>query len=510
VRRRLLLGTAVVAVLTLVSGTAVYLHLNGNLRSDDLFAGDAGDAGTASPDAHGRTPLNILVIGSDTRLGQINCQLGGGCEGGANADVQMVVHVAADRSNATVMSVPRDTVTDLPACKGRDGSRMPARRGQINATLTHGPGCTVAAVHKLTGIPIDHFVMVDFAGVIAMSDAVGGATVCVSDDVYDTYSQLKLAKGTHTLKGLAALHFVRSRHGFGDGSDLGRTYAQHLFLSAVIRSVKSAGTLANPKTLYSLADAATKALTVDKDLASIPSLLALAAEINGVPTERITFTTMQNHPDPTNPARVVPAPAARALFAAIANDQPLTAPEPAPSVATSSPAPVIVAGPSPAAGTVARSRIAVRVRNGSGRHGRATAIVQALVAQGFSRQTSSFTSTSSADTTTVRYGPEQQAAAQAVAAALGLPVSALQQEERPGLVLVIGKDWTAGTTYSAPSGAPAQVSPETVLADAHARTADQSQACAQVSPAATVLLNGATMSPARAYALSTGVRDSAP
>ena len=103
--------------------------------------------------------------------------------------------------------------------------------------------------------------MVDFAGVVTMSDAVGGASVCVSGNVYDTYSQLKLKKGTHTLQGVAALEFVRSRHGFGDGSDLGRTYAQHIFLSAVIRSLKQTSVLAHPGAVLSLADAATKALT---------------------------------------------------------------------------------------------------------------------------------------------------------------------------------------------------------------------------------------------------------
>lgn len=106
-------------------------------------------------------------------------------------------------------------------------------------------------------MPIDHVVMVDFAGVIATSDAVGGVPVCVSANVYDPYSHLRLTRGTHTLQGRAALEFLRSRHGFGDGSDLGRTYAQHLFLSAMIRRMSSAGTLADPAAVYSLADAAT-------------------------------------------------------------------------------------------------------------------------------------------------------------------------------------------------------------------------------------------------------------
>lgn len=319
---------AVTALLLLMAGVGalVYEKLNGNLRGLPLFGGTTGDAGTEKPDAFGRTPINVLVIGSDSRATPDDCAIGGDCGPGQNADVEMLVHVSADRSNSTVLSVPRDTVAELPACRDPGGTVVPARREQINSTLRYGPGCTVAAVHQLTGIPIDHFMMVDFAGVVKLSDAAGGVGVCVSDNVYDPYSHLKLSRGVHTLKGMAALQFVRSRHGFGDGGDLGRTYAQHLYLGALIRAMKSAGTLANPSAVYALADAATKALTVDTGLDSIPRLLGLATDMDKVPPRRVTFATMQNDPDPLQQGRVVVAPAARGLFEAIAADRPLTPP----------------------------------------------------------------------------------------------------------------------------------------------------------------------------------------
>jgi LCP family protein required for cell wall assembly len=495
------------AVLTLVAATLVYRHLNGNLRSLPLFGGTAGDAGTEKADPFGHTPLNILLIGSDTRSSAADCRLGGGCANGgagANADVEMVVHLSADRSNATVLSIPRDTVTELPACRTSQGSAVAARTGQINSTLAYGPGCSVAAVHQLTGIPIDHFVMVDFAGVIAMSDAAGGAQVCVSANVYDTYSQLKLAKGTHTLKGLAALEFVRSRHAFGDGSDLGRTYAQHLFLSSVIRNLKSAGTLANPATLYALADTATKALTVDTGLASIPNLIGLAADLDKVPTDRITFSTMPNQPDAADAARVVPAPSARTLFSAIAQDRPLTQAKAgtAPSAAPS-------AAPSPAAppASVTPSHVTVQVDNGSGRTGRAATIAAYLTARGFAR--AGYGGAPTTATTVLRYGPGQQAQARAVATALHLPDSLLQQAGTAGVVLVIGQDWQAGTAYPASAATPAPVS-TSALQEAHAQTADQSGTCAPVSTQVTVDLNGVPMTPSRAFAVSTDVPVSAP
>jgi LCP family protein required for cell wall assembly len=299
----------------LVLGTAgvgwwFYEHLNGNINSVSLD----GKGGEEKADAFGRTPINILVMGSDGRTSKTDCKLGGGCsktgvQTGSNADVEMVVHISADRSNATVMSIPRDTMTHVPACKdSKSGQSTAGYYGQINSALQYGPACQVATVHQLTGIPIDHFVKLDFSGVVKMSDAVGGVSVCVSDDVYDTYSHLKLSKGTHTLKGVAALEFVRSRHGFGDGSDLGRTVSQHIFLSAMIRKFKSAGTLTDPAAVYDLADAATKALTVDDGLGTVKKLIGLADDVNKVPTKRMTFTTMQTGADASDSNRVVVRP----------------------------------------------------------------------------------------------------------------------------------------------------------------------------------------------------------
>jgi LCP family protein required for cell wall assembly len=336
-RRALRITAFVVSGLVLVTAGAgwwAYQHLDGNIRSVSLTEGvgrgkDA-SAGKEEPDAFGRTPINILVIGSDGRTSKKDCKLGGGCADSGvqheqRADVEMVLHISADRSNATVMSIPRDTMVQVPACRNPEtGASTNGYRGMVNGALTYGQACQVAAVHQLTGIPIDHFVQLDFSGVVKMSDAVGGVSVCVSDDVYDTYSHLKLAKGDHTLKGYAALAFVRSRHGFGDGSDLGRTYAQHIFLSSLIRTAKSAGTLANPAKVYRLADAATKAITVDDGLGSIKKLIGLARDADKVPADRFTFTTMQSVPDPADRNRVVPARAAAALFAAIAGDRDLS------------------------------------------------------------------------------------------------------------------------------------------------------------------------------------------
>jgi LCP family protein required for cell wall assembly len=501
---------AVLVVVTAGAGAWFYEHLNGNLHSVSLSDGGNGDVGgTEKADAFGRTPINILVIGSDGRNNATDCKLGGGCgsatsTAGRNADVEMVVHVSADRSNATVMSIPRDTITHVPACKNPDtGAATAGYEGMINSALTYGPACQVATVHQLTGIPIDHFVMLDFSGVVKMSDAVGGVSVCVSDDVYDTYSHLKLSQGSHTLKGEAALEFVRSRHGFGDGSDLGRTYAQHTFLSSMIRKVKSAGTLTNPAAVYRLANAATKALTVDTGLGSVNRLIGLANDLDKVPSQRMIFTTMQTSPDPANPDRVVVAKGASALFATITNDQPLTAADGTKTTPSASASP----GATP---TVPASRITVRVQNGTGLGGRATAVADALTTKGFSPGTSAGNAPAPAAATTLTYGPGQKDQAQTVARALGLPASHLKQGTATGLTLVIGADWRTGTAFPGGTASASPADTKAAVSNAHAQTADQGSSCAQVSHYKTVSVGGVPMTPTQAYAVSTKKKDSAP
>ncbi|MFJ2396576.1 LCP family protein [Streptomyces sp. NPDC087843] len=504
------ISLSLLLLVTAGAGWWFYEHLNGNLHSVPLTDGTGSDsAGKEKADSFGRTPINILVMGSDGRTSTSDCKLGGGCSqtgvqsGSGNADVEMVLHISADRSNATVMSIPRDTVTTVPACKNSTtGTSTAGYSGMVNSALQYGPACQVATVHRLTGIPIDHFVQLDFSGVVKMSDAVGGVSACVDANVYDTYSHLKLAKGTHTLKGVAALEFVRSRHGFGDGSDLGRTYAQHIFLSSMIRKFKSAGTLTNPAAVYRLADAATKALTVDTGLGSVKKLVGLATDLDKVPADHITFATMQTAPDPNNSDRVVAAPAARSLFATIADDQSLTGTSGGRSATATA---------SATASTVPAARIAVTVENGTGISGRASAVAGALIDRGFSSGTTTGNAPGGAATTTLTYGTGEKAKAQTAARALGLSSSHLEQGTGSGLTLVIGTDWTSGTSFpggAGAAGAPADTKAAT--ADAHSQTADESKSCAKVSKYRTVSLNGVAMTPSQAYAAAVGKKNSAP
>lgn len=213
----------------------------------------------------------------------------------------MLVHVSADRSNMSVVSMPRDTLLHLPKCtdpKTKQVYQATQSLAMTNDSLNHGgPGCTVATWEKLTGIHIDHFMMVDFAGVVSMADAIGGVPVCVDRNIYSHTSTghgsgLKLEKGTTSVKGKQALQWLRTRYGFEDGSDIARTKAQHQYMNSMVRELRENATLSSPNKLRKLAETATKSLTVDDGLGTVKKLYDLSLDLRKVPTDRISMTTM--------------------------------------------------------------------------------------------------------------------------------------------------------------------------------------------------------------------------
>lgn len=447
----LILGTA-------AAGYFYYQHLNGNLKKDPLNLGDK-QLDRSAANAAGQRPLNILILGSDSRNSAENVALGGSREDAGRkplADVQMLVHVSADRTNMSVISVPRDTRVTIPKCTDPEDNKVYRETSSqiINTSLMNGgPGCTVATWEELTGIPVDHFMMIDFAGVVSMADAVGGVPVCVDNNVYDDKSGLRLRKGRSNVKGEQALQWLRTRHGFEDGSDIGRTHAQHMYMNSMVRQLKSGTKLSDPGQLTDLAEAATKALTVDKDLGSVKKLYDLANDIKRVPSGRITMTTMPWVSDPQDPdAHVIPKPGdADKLFSLVRNDIALDGKDKKKDEKSSS----------PAAPTGPKSAVDVTVFNGTGTAaqpvavGRGSDIAAFLVKQGFSKATADSTPRSQADTTLSYAKASQRGDAEALAKALGLPDSALRMSTAvDGLTLVIGGDWRTGTTYpKAPDGA---------------------------------------------------------
>jgi LCP family protein required for cell wall assembly len=197
---------------------------------------------------------------------------------------------------------------------------------QINATMNNGgPACTLLTIQELTGVRIPYLAMIDFKGVIAMSEAVGGVTVCVAEPIQDQYTDLYLEAGEHTLIGEQALAFLRTRHGVGDGSDLSRISNQQVFLTSLVRKLKDEGALTNPFTMLKLGTAALENMTLSNSLTSIRVILGMASEVNDVDLDKITFLKLPVYSMSGNYAGRVGLieEQGQLLFEKLAQDQPL-------------------------------------------------------------------------------------------------------------------------------------------------------------------------------------------
>ncbi|KAB1644998.1 LCP family protein [Gulosibacter chungangensis] len=318
-------GIAMVMGVILVSavtfGGIVYANLQSGVETFEL----ADNSEQQDPTNIFEGGVNILLVGSDSRADADGNVAAGQSEGVLN-DVNMIFHLSEDHSNATVVSIPRDTLVSRPDCTGDDGEQHYAQDGvMINSILNDGGmNCIVSTVEEMSGIDIQYAGMIMFNGVIEMSNAVGGVEVCVEQPINDTYSDLYLDAGYHSLQGEEALKFLRTRHGVGDGSDLARIENQQVFLSSLMRTVKSNETLTNPTKVYGLARAATQNMVLSSNLNSVDTLVSLANALAQVPLNQFTFVRLPVVDSEWQAGRVEPAyPDADQMWELIANDQPL-------------------------------------------------------------------------------------------------------------------------------------------------------------------------------------------
>ena len=321
-----ILGKALVVVLvsslTITGIAAIQLSTQLSSHGFDVFDKDGKKIEVPSLDG----PINLLLVGSDTRQGTGNGVFGN--EQSNLADVLILIHIAADRKSAVGLSFPRDLMVPWPACPSTSGGPgyYAQELGQINATIGNGgPGCTLLTVQQLTGINIPYLAMIDFTGVIELSNAVGGVEVCVAEDINDPYTNTYLKAGMHNLQGLQALQFLRTRHGVGDGSDLTRISNQQVYLTALVRKLKAKNILNNPVALYSLANAAARNMKLSNTLNDPPTLVGVANALKSIPMKNITFLQIPNVKmtgEYVN--RVAPDyEKAQILFDLIINDKPL-------------------------------------------------------------------------------------------------------------------------------------------------------------------------------------------
>jgi LCP family protein required for cell wall assembly len=424
-----------VLALVLVVTVLGILKLNGNITKLDLSnALGRRPSNSASADKNTNLkPLNILVMGSDTR--DLGTNEFGKAQNfaGARSDTSLLVHLAGDRKSAVVVSIPRDSMTHAPLnCKDPNSKVAdgPIRMWNSNFNLG-GPACVLRTFEGNTGIYVDHFMVLNFVGFQSMVDALGSVEVCVPTAVDDAKSKLKLPAGRSRVTGEQALAFVRVRYNIGnDGSDLGRINRQQAFLSAMVQEATSSNLLLRPDKLFRFLDAATRSLTTDPQLGNLNALREVAQSVSGLKSSQIRFVTVpiENYPPDKN--RVQWSPAAAPLWKTIKADASLPGSQPAPGPKPTGTATATVV---PAL-TIRPDKITVHISNASGVTGRARQAAEDLRIQGFSIIGFS-TGTNPTNGVTVGYSSPYFQEARTVAAAF--PGATLVRDETAGNVIQV-------------------------------------------------------------------------
>ncbi|MFC7221037.1 LCP family protein [Streptomyces polyrhachis] len=304
-------------------GWYFYQRLDGNISIDAATADELRryEEGRPRPAATGAQ--NILLIGSDDRSG--GNRKYGRPTSGERSDTVILLHLAGDRKSVTAISLPRDLMVQIPRCRAKDGRHSGSQLNQFNFAYSFGgAACTIRVVETMTGIRVDHHLILDFTGFKEMVDAVDGVEVCVPKPVDDKAARLRLKAGRQTLDGEQALGWVRARKTLGDGSDTDRMRRQQEFLASLVSKVKSDGVLFNPLRLAPLLDSATKSLTTDKGLSDLTALYELVRGVRDVPMEEVHFLTVPRRPYRLNTNRdELVQPDASRLFQALREDEPV-------------------------------------------------------------------------------------------------------------------------------------------------------------------------------------------
>ena len=338
------LAVLLAGVLFVVSSAGfVYASLSSQFanRVVNIDAYSVDGQSKATPDSFEGRAVNILVVGTDSRNGASG-ELGAGDADdvpGLRNDSTMVIHVSADRSRVQIVSIPRDTLVDIPACKHRDGTTSePTSDDMFNNAMVYGsnggddqediaPGiaCVKSTVEKLSSMSIDAFMVVDFAGFINMIDALGGVWFNIPEHIEDESAQLYIDAGCWKLSGTHALAYMRSRKGQGDGSDISRIGRQQQLISAMLRDLPEKNYVTDPGALINFLQAAISAVNVSDNLGNASSDASLLINVlQKVDRTNIQFVTMPVEEPSWDPNRRIPSePMARNVWTALKNDQAL-------------------------------------------------------------------------------------------------------------------------------------------------------------------------------------------
>lgn len=445
-RRLTAIASGVILVIATVAGVLGFAarNLADNIKALEVIA---------SPKPVSETgPLNILLMGTDTRTGQ-----GGGfgdeteLGGEGRSDTTMLIHLSGDRKSAIVVSIPRDSVVNIPACTKSDGTTTSETSGLFNSAFSiAGPGCTIKTVETLTGITINHAVIVDFVGFSSIVDALGGIKVCLTEPINEPVENgagINLPAGVQVLDGKSALGLMRARYTLADGSDLKRIERQQEIISITIDQITEKNLVTDAPQLYRVLNAATSTLQMDPGLADLDSLLTLTTSLSSLGSKNVSFLTVPYVGTPDG-NHVQWTDAANEIWSAIIND---TGWPPNPNATTE---------PSPATETTAESvetivvkpgDVSVVILNGTRRAGFAAATGDFLKTQGVNVAEVGNAPNKDTAESLIVHTPGNNLKAQLIAKLLGITnISEDSELQGSDVAVILGNN--APQSWSAPSG----------------------------------------------------------
>ena len=452
---RIVVGFLALVVLAAASGVLMVKNILDKVNHQPALSTliDESERPSAQPKAAGGggTAQNILILGVDSRTGENSMFM----EKAKNqtetlSDTTILAHLSADGKHVTLVSIPRDSVVQIPACEKVDAQGNGVVDASGNKVMTKprtalvneaiqlgGPACTVKTVEQLTDIRIDHYVEVDFTGVIKMSDALGGVPLTMCQPIHDKNTGLNLPAGPVNLTGTTALAFVRARYGLTGGDDLHRIVRQQQFMASMARKALSSSNFFSIFSMNTFYGDVASSLTTDM---GSRQLIDLALRYRHIDTDQVVFATVPVYPAPKGDQWYQHVywsqDEARALFTALRDDRPLT-------TATTN-------GQQVAQLTVPPSQISVRVLNGTTRNNLAHDVAAELATRGF-RIAGIGSASALASKTTISYSASRTTSATTLAAALGTPAEhQVLSAAGSTLTLTIGSDW-AGLTAPSPS-----------------------------------------------------------
>ena len=417
---------------------------------------------TALTNVNGGKPFTLLIVGSDSRAAlnandPANAQFGSASQTpGQRSDTIILARIAPATRQVELLSLPRDLWVNIP---GLGPNR-------INAAFDSGPNLLIQTIQQDLGLPVNHFVEVNFDSFQAITDAVGGVKFYFPTPAKDAYSLLNVpAPGCVLLTGQQALAFVRARHyqyyengywHFEGASDLARIQRQQAFIKKMLK--KAQGEFTNPIALNDVIGGITKNLTVDSGF-STNLLIELAKDFRSVNPSTIATITLPNYGYTTSGgAEVLGLQQPQAAQTIAAFDSFGQAPTPAPAASGTTAPPRAATTPTAPPVTVAPASVPVEVANGDGVVGQAAKLANVLAAEGYQASVNAASQGTAYAVSQVRYAPDARTAAQQIAAAV--PGGATLVEDRSLTPTAYSVEVITGSSYTTSTGgSPAATSP---------------------------------------------------